>query len=510
MFVCTAAEARAIDRAAIESLQIPGLILMEHAARAVADRARRLLGPRGRAVVVAGAGNNGGDGYAAARLLLVDGIEVEVVALVEAERLRGDAATNAAIWERIGGRIVPFGPRALERVGPGDVVIDAIFGTGLSREPEGDFAVAIDAVNAARTRGAKVVAVDLPSGLDADSGRPLGAVVAADCTVTFATLKRSHLLHPGAALCGEVQVAPISIPPSVFASIAPRVRRLDEGEVRSLLPDRPADAHKGSFGHCLVVAGSFGKTGAAALACKAALVGGAGLVTVATRPAVVPQVLGHVAEAMGLPLPGEGPLGEADAEALLAAMRGKAAILAGPGIPRGEETAALLERLLVEATCPLVLDADALNAVAARVEILQRARSGLVLTPHPGEMARLVGRTAAEIQADRIGVAQRFAESVGCVVVLKGAGTVVAAPDGTAAICPTGNPGMATAGSGDVLGGLIAALLAQGLAPFDAACAGVYVHGLAGDRRARVRGAAGLVAGDLIDGIAEVWAAWGA
>lgn len=502
MRVLTAAEAREADRAAIEGYGIPGLLLMEHAARAVADAARALLLPGGRVVVVAGAGNNGGDGYAAARLLHVAGVPVSVVAL--ASELRGDAAQNAEIWERVGGVSAPFGDGVLAEFGEGDVIVDAIFGTGLSREPSGDYAAAIDAVRAARERGARVLAVDLPSGLSADTGSPIGAVIAADATVTFGTLKRGHVLHPGVELCGPVRVADISLPPPAIVA-TPEVRLLDETLVRALLPPRRADTHKGTFGHVLTLAGSFGKSGAAALCARSALVGGAGLVSVAARAEVIPSVLAHAMELMGVPLAGDGSLSLADEPALREALQGKSAWLAGPGIPRGEETGELLARLLRAAQAPVVLDADALNALAGR-EI--EANVEVVVTPHPAEMGRLAGLSTHEVQADRIGVAQRFAIGNGCHVVLKGARTVVADPNGDVAICPTGNAGMATAGSGDVLGGLIAALLAQGLPAAAAARVGVYVHGLAGDRRVAVRGLAGLVAGDLIDGIAEVWAAW--
>jgi len=507
MRVLTAAEARALDEAAIVDFGIPGLLLMEHAARAVAEAARARLGPGGRVAVVTGAGNNGGDGWAAARLLHAAGAPVRVFHLIDPDELRGDAATNAAIWMRLGSAS-PFAEQALDYVGAGDVVIDAIFGTGLSRPPEGDFAAAIDAINAARVRGAKVVAVDVPSGLSADTGRPPGAVVQADCTVTFAARKRCHVLFPGVELCGEVEVADISIPPQAFLRLAARVRLLHEQWVRNLLPERAADTHKGTFGDLLVVAGSQGKSGAAAMCAKAALVGGAGLVTVATRRDALPQVLAHTMEAMGLELPGAGALGPGDEEALLEAAAGRDAILVGPGIPRGEATGALVARLLAEASCPLLLDADALNALQGQTDAFLDANVEVVITPHPKEMARLAGISVAEVQADRIGVAQRFARGHRCTVVLKGAHTVIADPDEEVAICPTGNAGMSTAGSGDVLGGLIAALLAQGLPASAAARVGVYVHGLAGDRRARVRGQAGLVAGDLIEGIAEVWAEW--
>ncbi len=508
MRILTAEETRAIDRATIEELGVPGPILMEHAASAVADAAAASLGAGGRICIVAGAGNNAGDGYAAARLLLSKGCEVRLVALVEAGKLRGDAATNATLWSRFGGGIEPFAPTCLDGLGPGDVVVDALLGTGLSRPPEGSFAAAIDAMNGAGVRGAAVVAVDLPSGLSADTGRCPGPSVRASRTVTLGALKRGLVLYPGAELAGEVEVAAIGWPPNALDALEPGLRLLREETIRGLLPERGADTHKGSFGHCLIVAGSEGKSGAAALASRGALVGGAGLATVATRAEVIPPILAHAMEVMAMALSGQGPLSLADAPALLEGLEGKHAALLGPGIPRGSETGALIARLLAEAGCPLVLDADALNAIADQTSCLDAAARAVVITPHPGEMGRLAGISTSEVQADRIGVAKRFAAAHRCVVILKGAGTVVADPDGEAAICPTGNAGMATAGAGDVLGGVVAALLAQGLPAPAAARAAVYVHGLAGDREILRRGRAGLVASDLLRGIGEVWASW--
>jgi NAD(P)H-hydrate epimerase len=503
--VLTAAETREFDRVAIDDHGIPGILLMEHAATAVARRARALAGPGGRFFVVAGGGQNGGDGYAAARLLLSEGREACVLAVVPPERLAGDAALQARIFASIGGEVRPFeAPRA----GPGDVVIDALLGTGLSRPPRGAFAEAIAAMNAAREAGAKVLCVDLPSGVSADTGEVLETAVRGDATVTFGAWKRGLLCHPGAALAGEVEVAPISWPPGILDRLRPAVRLLDDEGVRALLPARRGDAHKGSFGHCLVVAGSVGKTGAAALAGLGALVGGAGLCTVASRPPALVAIQAHAMELMGHPLPGEGPLAEADLEALRRAAEGKDAILVGPGIPRGGQTGALLEAFLAEFDGPVVLDADALNALAGSAERLRRARGPVVITPHPGEMARLVGTSIAEVQRDRIEVARGFARNHGCTVVLKGAGTVVADPDGEAAICSAGNPGMATGGSGDVLGGLLASLLAQGMTPGEAARAAVHVHAKAGDLVRADRGMAGLLASDLLEGIRRIWVEW--
>jgi len=506
--ILTAAETRAVDREAIERFGVPGLLLMEHAATAVAHAARSGLGPYGRVFVVTGGGNNGGDGWAAARLLHAEGVSTRVLALKDPAGLAGDAAVNAALFSAFGGDGAPFSVDALAAAGQGDVVVDALLGTGLARPPEGIFRDAIESVNGARTRGAFVVAVDLPSGLSADTGAAPGAVVRADRTVTFGALKVGLAIPPGRELAGAIEVAPISWPPAPIEGLTPRLELLEEHRIRERLPSRKAQSHKGSYGHCLVVAGSQGKSGAAALAGRGAMVGGAGLVTVATRSEVAEQVLGHAMELMAAPLAGSGPLGEGDAPALLAAAEGKDAVLVGPGIPRGPETCAAIGRLLAKARGPFVLDADALNALAEDPALLHRAAGEVVITPHPGEMARLLGATIAEVQADRIGVARRFAAMHRCVVILKGAATVVADPSGDAAICPTGNAGMATAGTGDVLAGLVAALLAQGMSAADAARAAVYVHGAAGDRMAARTGLAGLVASDLLEGIREVWASW--
>lgn len=502
-----AAEMREIDRAAIEGLGVPSLELMERAGRAAADAARALAGPGGRFTVVCGGGNNGGDGWVVARLLVGAGRAVRVIALVDAGRLPADARAERARAEAAG--VVADGGAAPLDAGPGDVVVDAIFGTGLSRAPEGAFAGAIHGIEAARRAGARVLAVDVPSGLSADTGRPLGeACVRADRTVTFAFQKRGLVLHPGPAYAGEVSVADIGIPAEAAARVPAAAELLLEDEAQALVPARDPDAHKGGAGRVLVVAGSPGKTGAAHLALTGALRGGAGLVTLAARPEVLPFALSGRPEAMSAALPGAGPLDAADLAPLLEAASAADALVIGPGIPRGPGTAALLLELLARAGVPAVLDADALNALAGQAERLAGAGVPLLLTPHPGEMARLCGTSTAEVQADRIGVAARQARAWGVAVVLKGARTVVADPVGTPAVIPTGNAGMATGGTGDVLAGLCGALLAGGLTGFAAGRAGAWVHGRAGDLAARRLGERGLLAGDLGEAIGEVWAAW--
>ncbi len=499
-------EMRAIDRAAIEGLGIPSLDLMERAGRAVAAAAAALAAQEGRVAVVCGGGNNGGDGWVAARLLREEGRAVRAIALVTPARLSPDAREMRARAERAG---VPVSdPTAPIDAGPGDVVVDALLGTGLTRPPEGRFAAAIAAIEAARRAGARVLAVDVPSGLSADTGRPLGPCVQADRTVTFAFQKRGLVLHPGAGFAGEVDVADIGIPAAAAARVPVEAELLEEAEARALVPPRDPEAHKGDAGRVLVVAGSPGKTGAAHLALTGALRGGAGLVTLAARPEVLPFALADRPEAMSVALPGGGALGLDDLPALLEAARGVDALVIGPGIPRGPETGALLVELLSRAGRAAVLDADALNALAGGPARLAGTGAPLLLTPHPGEMARLCATTVDEVQADRLGAAARGADAWGATVLLKGARTVVATRGAPAAVITTGNPGLATGGTGDVLAGLCGALLAGGLPPFDAGRAAAWVHGRAGDLAARRLGERGLLAGDLGEAIGAVWSGW--
>ncbi len=502
------AEMREIDRAAIEAYGIPSLTLMDRAGRAVAEAALELAGPAGRMVVVCGGGNNGGDGYVAARLLRGAGRDARVLALVPPGRLSPDARAVREQAQRAGVPIDEGGELAVLDAGVGDVVLDAIFGTGLGRAPQGAFAAAIAAVEAARVAGARVLAVDVPSGLSADTGRPLGACVRADRTITFAFQKRGLVLFPGAALAGDVSVADIGIPPEAARRVPIGCELVSDAEARMLVPARAPDAHKGDAGRVLVIAGSPGKTGAAHLALTGALRGGAGLVTLAARPEVLPFALAGRPEAMSAALPGDGPLGPGDLQALLALAREADALVVGPGIPRGPGTAELLLALLAGAQKPAVVDADGLNALAEATAGLADLAVPLVLTPHPGEMARLCGATVQEIQADRIGAAAAKAREWRATVMLKGARTVIADPEGPPAVVVTGNAGLATGGTGDVLAGLCGALLAGGLPPPAAARVGSHVHGRAGDLAARSFGERGLLAGDLGEAIGAVWAEW--
>ncbi len=500
----TSAELRQLDRLSAEKYGVPVATLMENAGSAVAEA----VVPRcasGRVIVFAGTGNNGGDGFVAARHLREHGLKVEVWLAGDADKSRGEARANLD-------KLAPFGIPLLTGAPPtpqsGDAIVDALLGTGLTRAAEGRYVDGIAAIHQGRHAGACVIAVDVPSGLDADTGQPLGPAVAAQLTVTMGAAKPGLCLEPGASLAGELHVADIGFPAAALDEIRSRLELLDEASVRGLFFPRQRDSNKGTFGHLLICAGSPGKAGAASLCVGAALRSGAGLVTLASRPAVADRLWTAHPEGMAVALTWTGPLGSPDVAPLAAALAGKSAFAAGPGIPRGPDTAAALAEVLSGFTGPAVLDADALNAFAENLPLLRRAKGPLVLTPHPGEMSRLCGQPVAAIQADRLGVARAFAAEHGVTLVLKGARTVVAAADGAAWIVPTGNPGLATGGTGDVLCGLIGGLLAQGMAPAEAARAGAYVHGLAGDFAVRHSGERGLVAADVIVGLAEVWATW--
>lgn len=501
MLLVTSEQMREIDRRAMDEYGIPGLLLMENAGRRVAEEAaRRLGGAAGRRVVVyAGKGNNGGDGLVAARHLANAGARVLVI-LAAGDQMPPDAARNLDIARRMGLDIIPPGPDVGPILALSDLVIDALLGIGVKGEVKGPLAEAIEMINAARRL---VLAVDVPSGLDADTGKIAGCCVRAGVTVTLALPKRGLYLYPGAAYVGELVVADISIPAALCRSVAGAVELLDSRRIRVCLPPRPADAHKGTFGHVLVVAGSRGYTGAAALCCRGALRAGAGLVTLGIPESLNPVMEVKLTEPMTLPLPEtpSGSLAAAAAPVIRRFARPGMVLALGPGLSRQPETAELIAELVDKIDLPVVLDADALNALGTNPAALRRRKAGTVITPHPGEMGRLLGRNAASVQEDRPGTAREAARQSGAVVVLKGAPTVIAGPDGTLYLNPTGNAGLASGGTGDVLTGIIAGLLAQGASPLDAALAGVYVHGLAGDRAAREAGQRGMSAGDVVDAL---------
>jgi NAD(P)H-hydrate epimerase len=505
---------RALDRYTIDELGIPGEVLMESAGRSLVDfvleRAARLLAlPGAEVVVVCGLGSNGGDGFVAARHLLQLGIPVRVLLLGDGTDLRGDAALNYQRALRVGVGVERF-PSPGATLPARGVLIDAIFGTGLSRPVEGAAAEAIEAINRLEDDPeVTVIAVDLPSGLDADTGRALGHAVIADATLTIGTPKIGLALEPGRSLAGQVSVARIgiadSLPGDEDEGAPPSVELWSRSQARAALPERRAAGHKGSFGHVLLLAGSEGMSGAAALAAKATLRSGAGLVTLGC-PAGLQDVLdAQCSEAMTVPLPAAPgrSLDVSGLETALALAAERDVVAMGPGLGRGSETRAFLQGLAAKAGVPLVIDADGLNAFEGSPEALRVRQAPTLLTPHPGEAGRLLGCSAEEINLDRVAAARELAGRSGAVVLLKGPGSVVADPDGSAIINATGGSNLATGGSGDVLTGLVAALLAQGSGPMEAAALGAYVHGLAGDRIARRRGSSGLLAGELVEELPE-------
>ena len=465
----SAEQMRCLDRHTIDTLGVPGELLMECAGRVVTAEVLSEL-PRGSSVwVVCGAGNNGGDGLVVARHLHLLGISVRIVWVGDPKRLRGDPAAN---WKRAQAAGVPVA-QARWRSQPGDVLVDAIFGTGLDRAVEGAAATAIRKLCASRP-ACKVVAVDLPSGLSADSGQPLGCAVEADVTVTLALPKLGLALEPGRSHAGRIVVGRIGI-----ADEAPELGRTAELWTRraaaARLPSRPADGHKGSFGHFLIVAGSEGKTGANAVLevkCTEAM----------TAP--VPETAAH-----GFASGAEKPI--------LDLALGRDAVAAGPGIGRGDETLALMRRIAKKVERPLVLDADGLLAFVEAAALLQARAAPTVLTPHPGEAAALLACSPAQINCDRLAAARTLAEETGAVVVLKGAATVTAEPGGRCVVNASGGPILATGGTGDVLTGVVVGLLAQGIAAFEAGALGAFVHGWASDRLALRCGSSGVLAGDL-------------
>lgn len=512
MKIVTATQMQTLDRRAIMEARIPGPVLMERAGAAVVQQLERHFSPLKdkRITIVCGKGNNGGDGFVVARLLAQQRVTVQVVTLAKP----ADFSRDAHIMHRRLLRIAKKGairaaddPAALrELLASSDLLVDAIFGTGLSSAVSGPYEEVIQAINNA---GHPVVSVDIPSGLDADTGAVLGAAVRAAVTVTFGLPKIGLYIGQGIDHAGSVHIADIGIPATLVDQVESRLLLLTHDGAKAAFPERKASSHKGTYGHAGIIAGSVGKTGAAAMAAKAALRVGTGLVTVAIPSSANDALEAKLLEAMTIPMPETKArtLARSGLDRLLTFARGRTAIAIGPGLTTHPETVELIQELIKRVDRPCVLDADALNALAGKASLLTESKLPPILTPHPGEMSRLeIDASPQSVNADRIGVASRFARERGVFVVLKGARTIIARPDGMIAVCPTGNPGMATAGTGDVLTGMIVGLLAQGLPPWDAACTGTYFHGLAGDLAARTVGQAGMTAGDLIELIPQALA----
>ncbi len=507
MILLTAEESRNLDRLSQEKYGVDSWALMSRAGEAVADTLVAKLPEAARAgvLVVAGKGNNGGDGLVAARRLHQGGVPVRLALLAWGSDLKGDAARAHDEFIAAGGTIVQapeesdlesaFGER------PG-AVIDAIFGTGLNAPVRGTARRAIEMIN---QLGVPVVAVDIASGVNSDTGALMGAAVRASHTVTFGYAKFGHVSYPGAEKCGELTIAEIGFAPGATRDVAPRGRLVEAQDARTMLHPRAINSHKGNFGHPIVIAGSRGKSGAALLASRAALRTGAGLVTAAVPESIQPIVAAGQAELMTEPVADRDGhfAGEEAAGVLAHLLAGKDAIVFGPGIGLNDDTRELLEWLLRSGAAPgrpMLIDADGLNALAALgCERAATSQGPLVMTPHPGEMARLLRIDTAAVNADRVSAARRLSDLTGASVLLKGAHSVIAGPNGAVCVNSSGNAGMATPGMGDALSGMVGALMAGRRAPLDALVLGVFLHGYAADRVASRMGSVGYLAGDVIN-----------
>jgi len=479
----TAEQVRRLDKCAIEGHSIPGIELMELAGASTFDAARLAFPAARKYGVFCGGGNNGGDGYIVARLAREAGLEAVVCALKDPTGLHGDAAIAAQRWRDAGGE-VQFWP--LDKLEACDLVFDALLGTGLDREPAGDYGAAVDLINRS---GKAVVAVDIPSGLNADTGVAMGRAVEADMTVTFIGAKRGLFTADGPDYAGKVKYYDLETPQSVRDSEPDYGILIQESLLGELLPERRRNSHKGSYGWMLGVGGNSGMSGAIRLAGEAALRSGAGKVTLATRSEHAALVNVACPELMVRGVENAGQL-----ETLLGQVD---VLVTGTGLGQTSWSEDMLQACL-KATIPVVIDADGLNLLARlSLESAALPRNNWILTPHPAEAGRLLGCSSREIQSDRVGAALRLAERYEAVIALKGCGTVIAEPQGRYAICPFGNPGMASAGTGDVLAGVIGAMVAQGLDLWDAALAGVLAHALAGDLAAAHSGERGMLASDI-------------
>ncbi|MBW2425132.1 MAG: NAD(P)H-hydrate dehydratase [Deltaproteobacteria bacterium] len=510
----SAAQMQALDRRTIDEQGISGEILMESAGRALVAPVLALRAASARPEqpirAICGAGNNGGDGFVLVRHLQAEGIEAEAILIGDPARLPPDAAAN---WQRLAvvgaaHRVAAEGLGGSSLLEGTSVAVDAIFGTGLQRPVEGRLAETIEALRHARGGGLRVLSVDVPSGISADTGAVLGTAVEADVTITISLPKIGLTLEPGRSHAGEVRVARIGIADPEPDEPA-RVESWTAKGALERMPARPRAGHKGSFGHVLVVAGSAGKTGAAALCARAASRAGAGLVTVAFPRGLEVELSGLCVEAMSASLATASPSHfDPSAEKAIVELAAARDVMAlGPGFGREPETGELVQRLVTGVDRPLVIDADGLFALHGQLELVRERRAPTVLTPHPGEAAHLLDSHAGKINADRLAAARDLAARSGAAVVLKGAGTVVADPSGRALVVPTGGPALASGGTGDVLTGIVAALLAAGLPALEAGGLAAWWHGATADRLAAGRVDFGLLASELADGLPDAAAA---
>lgn len=504
MKAVTAEQMRAIDRATAEVIGIPSIVLMENAAKEVArvciEELKNISSPN--VLIFAGKGNNGGDGFALARLLNDRNIDCKLVFLFDKLKLTDDAKINYNAAVNSGIYIITDMTEAVIETVRADIVVDAVFGTGLSREIGGIY---IDVINLINSYSKKVISVDIPSGVNSDDGRIMGIAVKADITVTFALPKIGMLLYPGASFCGRIEIANISIQQSTIDDMEIQTGFLDRSDIMKLLPEREKRTNKGSFGRLYIIAGSKDMTGAVALCCEGAFRAGAGLVYACTVQSGISVVQQLVPEAVVIPLTEyNGKVRyECYVEDIAPRIGNASSIAVGPGLGTSDEVTEFVTKLITEVDKPLIIDADGLNAIASNPSVLLKLKQVPIITPHPGEMSRLTGLTIQEILENTVTVARNFAMQYNSVVVLKDARSIIASPSGRVVINVTGNPSMATGGSGDVLTGVISSLVAQGLEPFYAAVIGTYIHGLSGDICKEKLGSYGVMSWDIAENIAN-------
>lgn len=501
MRVVTNAEMKKIDQYAIKKMGIPSAVLMENAGRGCVDVLERYSDLDGlRTLIICGKGNNGGDGFVIGRHLQNRGAEVKIILLGRGNELKGDALINYKLAKGAGLDITQttrfsIAERIFQIFNP-EAIVDAIFGTGFQGTPKGIYARVIELIN---TRDAFVLAVDIPSGVNGDDGQFEKTCVIADATATMCLPKRGSYLFPGRAFCGELHTIDIGIPYTKISRGFPQV--LEPEDIAGLLPYRPPDGNKGTFGHVLVIAGARGFSGAAAMAAHSALRMGCGMVRLAAPMGIMDVLEAKLLEVVKIPLE-QTALETISVQASATVepwLQSSQAIVIGPGLTTHPETAEFVRRVLPKITKPVVIDADAINIVSQDPGILSKVKAPMIMTPHPGELARLIKATPAAINRRRIDLCTKWAKEFNCIMVLKGAPTIVSTPDNETYINPTGNSGLASAGSGDVLVGMIAGLLGQQAALSDAANAGVFLHGLCADLAMTETNEYSLLAGDLID-----------
>lgn len=509
MKVVTREQMQDIDKTTPLKYGLPSIILMENAGIQVVSAIKEYLRDRISKIKIAvlcGSGNNGGDGFVVARHLITYGVDVSIYLFADEKKIKGDALTNLNIAKQFGIPIYNIGSEAklnsiipeLKNVG---LIVDALLGTGISGEVKGLFAQVIDTVN---TLNVPVIAVDIPSGLDADTGVPLGRAIHADITVTFGLPKIGLLIPPGIEYTGRLKIVDISFPLELIHQDTIKTNLITKKEVVTYIPYHPVDAHKGSCGKVFFLAGSIGMTGAAFLCSYAGLYVGAGMVFLGI-PAVLNNIMEQkLTEVITLPLPDTaGHLNIEGYERIIEYISSVDAVGIGPGVGRNTETLELIKKVVLKLDVPMVIDADAIFALSTQPELLKEITVPVVITPHPGEMANFLGCSIEDVCRDRIGIARKVAAKYNIIVVLKGARSIIATPNEEVWINPTGNQGMATAGCGDVLTGMIAGFIAQGISPVYATKLSVFLHGLAGDIKAEDKGMLSLIATDILNGIPE-------